>query len=240
VQLVVAPAAGPAVARALERGIVPQLRSAGVKVRTVEVHPLPAGDAEGLVGFYTVVGWVVAGYLGATFLGIVFGTQPGRRHTLWRLAGIAIIGLIVGLGGAALAAAIGGFGAVFAIGLIGALTIAAVGAVTVALQSALGIVGTGVAILIFVVLGNPASGGPFPDVLLPSLWRVVGELIPTGAATTAVRNLAYFPDASIGGSLIVLFAWLAAGVAVALGLGKRRGPLTEQEAQGVAAGAAAP
>lgn len=240
VDLVVAPAAGPAVASALEQGIVPQLEQAGVKVRTVIVHPLPAGDARGLVGFYTAVGWVVAGYLGATFLGIIFGTQPGRRHTVWRLGGVAVLGLIVGFGGAALAGAIGDFGAVGEIGLIGALTIASVGAVTVALQSALGIVGTGVAILIFVVLGNPASGGPFPAVLLPGLWRVVGELIPTGAATTAIRNLAYFPDAPIAGPLIVLLVWLAAGAAVALGLGQRRGPLTDEEARGMAAGVAAP
>jgi hypothetical protein len=240
VDLVVAPAAGPAVASALEQSLVPQLERAGAKVRTVEVHTLPAGDARGLVGFYTAVGWVVAGYLGAAFLGIIFGTRPGRLHTVWRLGGIAVLGLIAGFGGAVLAAAIGDFEAAFSIGLIGALTIVSVGAVTVALQSAFGIVGTGVAILIFVVLGNPASGGPFPGVLLPGLWRVVGELIPTGAATTAIRNLAYFPDASIAGPLIVLLAWLAAGAGVALGLGQRRGPLTTEEAQGTAAGVVPP
>jgi hypothetical protein len=238
IDLVTAPAAGPAVATALQQGITPRLRQAGVKVRQVEVHRLPAGDARGLVGFYLAVGWVVAGYLGATFLGITFGTQPGRRHTMWRLGGIAVLGLIVGLGGAAIAAEIGDFGSPFAIGLVGALTIACVGAVTVALQSVLGLIGTGIAILIFVVLGNPSSGGPFPGELLPGLWRVVGELIPTGAATTAVRNLAYFPDASIAGPLIVLGAWLVAGVVVALGLGRRRGPLTEEEAQAAMAGAA--
>lgn len=240
VDLVTAPAAGPAVATALEQSLAPQLERAGVKVRQVEVHKLPAADGRGLVGFYTAVGWVVAGYLGATFLGIIFGTQPGRQHTMWRLGGIGVLGLIVGFAGAAIAAAIGDFGAVFAIGAIGALTIASVGAVTVALQSALGIAGTGIAILIFVVLGNPSSGGPFPGPLLPGLWRVVGELIPTGAATTAIRNLAYFPDASIAGPVIVLLAWLAGGVAVSLGFGHRRGPLTDAEAQVAAGGAIVP
>jgi hypothetical protein len=240
VDLVTAPAAGPAVATALQQGLTPRLQQAGIKVRQVEVHKLPEADGRGLVGFYTAVGWVVAGYLGATFLGIIFGTQPGRRHTLWRLGGIGVLGLIVGFAGAAIAAAIGDFGAVFAIGAIGALTIASVGAVTVALQSALGIAGTGLAILLFVVLGNPSSGGPFPGPLLPGLWRVVGELIPTGAATTAIRDLAYFPDASILGPLLVLLAWLVGGIAVSLGFGHRRGPLTDAEAQASAAGAIVP
>lgn len=239
--LVVAPAAGPAAAEALKAVLPPQLRRAGFPVAVRTVHPLPAADSRGLVGFYTVVGWVVGGYLGATFLGLIFGTQPGRRHTVWRLGALAILALLVGFAGAAVAAAIGDWdGSLLSLGLVGALTVAAVGAVTVALQSVLGLVGTGLAILIFVVLGNPASGGPYSAELLPGLWRAIGQLIPTGAATTALRDIAYFPAASVLGPVLTIAAWLAAGVAVALALGQRRGPLTEDEAAGSAGAAAAP
>jgi hypothetical protein len=143
------------------------------------VHPLPAADSRGLVGFYTAVGWIVAGYLGATFLGIIFGPQPARRHTVRRLGALAALAPLVGFAGAALAVAIGDFGgSLLVLGLVGALTVAAVGTVTVTLQSVLGVIGTGVAILVFVVLGNPSSGGPFPFELLPQPWRAVGPLNP--------------------------------------------------------------
>ncbi len=239
--LVVAPAAGPAVAEALKAKLVPELRRSGATVAVRTVHPLPDADSRGLVGFYTVVGWIVGGYLGATFLGLIFGTQPGRRHTVWRLGALGILALITGFAGAAVANGIGDWNAsLFSLGLVGALTVAAVGAVTVALQSVLGLIGTGLAILIFVVLGNPASGGPFSAELLPGLWRAIGQLIPTGAATTALRNLAYFPDASVTGAVLVIAIWLVAGVVVALALGQRRGPLTEDEAAASMGAATAP
>lgn len=239
--LVTAPAASPSVAAVLTERLAPELRRAGGSVTEREVHPLPAADARGLVGFYTAVGWVVAGYLGATFFGLIFGTRPGRLRTAWRLAALAALALLTGFAGAALAAAIGDFGgSVLLLGVVGALTVAAVGAVTVALQSVFGVVGTGVAILIFVIVGNPSAGGPFPAELLPGFWRAVGPLIPTGAATTAIRDVAYFPDASIAGPLLVLLVWLAAGAVVALLLGGRRGGGSETEAEAAFAAAAAP
>jgi hypothetical protein len=225
VDLLVAPAAGPAVQTALQEGLQPQLSGAGADVAVRTVHPLPEADARGLVGFYTAVGWIVAGYLGATFLGIVFGTRPSVRRTTWRIGGLLALALLVGLGGAALAAWIGDMGDWPLIGLVGFLTVAAAGTVTSGLQAALGILGTGVAILLFVVIGNPSSGGPFPAELLPDPWRTVGPYIPTGAATTAIRDVAYFPDAPLGAPLLVLGVWLAVGVVLALALARgRRGP----------------
>lgn len=239
--VVVAPAAGPAVAEALRAGLVSQLRRTGAPVRVREVHRLPSADSRGLVGFYTAVGWIVGAYLGASFLGLIFGEQPGRRHTVWRLGALAILALLVGFSGAALAHAIGDFGgSVALLGLVGALTVMAVGAVTLALMSALGLIGIGVSILIFVVLGNPSSGGPFATELLPGLWRDTGPLIPTGAVTTAIRDIAYFPDASIAGPVLVILAWLVVGVVAALAIGGRRGPLTEDEAAASMGAAAAP
>ena len=77
----------------------------------------------------------------------------------------------------------------------------------------------------FVVLGNPSSGGPFPPELLPEPWQSVGPYIPTGAATSAIRDIAYFPDAPLGTPFIVLGAWILVGVVAALLLSRgRHGP----------------
>jgi len=145
------------------------------------------------------------------------------------MGGLVALSAIVGFGGAALAAWIGDIGNVGLIGLIGMLTVAAAGIVTTALQAAFGIIGTGIAILVFVVLGNPSSGGPFPPELLPEPWQSVGPYIPTGAATSAIRDIAYFPDASLGEAFIVLGAWILAGAVAALLLSRGRHSPGERE-----------
>lgn len=239
VQLVVAPAASAAIADFLSSQVAGDLRAQGLTVKIRTVHPLPDTDTRGLVGFYTVVGWAIAGYLGATLFGLVFGTSPSRRRTAWRLGALVVLGFVVGLSGSAVSSGIAGFDHGFwKIAAFGLLTVLATGSVTVALQAFLGILGTGVAILLFVVFGNPAAGGPYAAELLPGLWRVAGQLIPTGASTTAVRDAAYFPDASVLGPLLVMLAWIAAGFAVALSRGGRGSGMSEEETKASLAGVA--
>ena len=235
--VVVAPAASAAIADFLSAQFAAELRQSVRPVHVRTVHPLPDSDTRGLVGFYTVIGWAIAGYLGATLFGLTFGTSPDRRRTAWRLGALVVLGLIVGLGGAAIATAIAGYDHGFAlIALTGLLTVLAIGAVTVALQSLLGILGTGVAILLFVVFGNPAAGGPYAGELLPGIWRLGGQLIPTGAATTAVRDAAYFPAAPLTVPLLVIVAWIVVGAAAALVFGGRGRGLSEGEAKASLAG----
>lgn len=221
--LTVAPAAGPAVAQFLAEGLAPKLRQQGAKVRVAEVHPLPPDDTRGLVGFYTVVGWIVTGYLAATFLAVTFGPHPDHAMAWWRLAGLALLAIVVGFAGAALSKSIGGFGgSVFTMGVVGTLACFAAGAFTLGMQSAFGVVGTAIPVLLFVVLGNPASGGPFSLELLPGFWSALGPLLPTGAATSAMRDIAYFPEASVGSQFLVLVVWALIGAVLALTLGLRR------------------
>jgi hypothetical protein len=69
---------------------------------------------------------------------------------------------------------------------IGALTIFAGGAATAGIQAAAGPAGTGLVILVFVILGNSASGGPFARPLLPGLWRPIGGVRRRGRAPTSL------------------------------------------------------
>jgi hypothetical protein len=75
--------------------------------------------------------------------------------------------------------------------------------------------GTGVAILIFVVLGNPASSGPVATRLLPGFWRAIGPYLPSGAGTDLVRNIAYFGGNATTRPLLALFVWLVAALGLA-------------------------
>jgi hypothetical protein len=166
-----------------------------------------------------VVGWVVGGYLTASILGVAGGSRPANIHrTVIRLGALALYAVVSGLAGALIAGPL--FGALsghfLALAAIGALVVAAAAAATVALQILFGIVGIGLAILLFVVLGNPSAGGPYPAPLLPAFWRVIGPLLPPGAGVTAVRNTVYFSGHAIGGALLVLACYAAAGALVSV------------------------
>jgi hypothetical protein len=212
--LTTAPAASFAVAQFLEGQLLPQLAAAG-SVSTAVVHPLPSGDSRGNVLYFLVVGWVFAGYFGAILLALSGPSRPGAAEVRRRIVSLLLVALVAAPGGMAIAAAFAGWSdGLLPVALIGFLTVAAVGVATIALQALLGTIGVGLAILLFVCLGNPSAGGTVPPELLPGFWRFFGEVLPNGAAVTAVRNAVYFPEASLATPLVVLVAWSLVGAAL--------------------------
>jgi hypothetical protein len=98
-----------------------------------------------------------------------------------------------------------------------------------ALQCWFDVVGIGLAVLLFVVLGNPSAGGVYPPPLLPPFWRAIGSWLPNGAGTSAARSIAYFDATNLTGPLLVLSAWAVlgfAGVLVAVLIKPRGGRAT--------------
>ncbi|MFE3590678.1 DUF3533 domain-containing protein [Streptomyces niveus] len=196
-----------------------------------DVAPASGSDAEGLSSFYLVVGWCVGGYLCAAILAISAGSRPanGRRAVI-RLVVTALYAVLSGLLGAVIAGPILGAlpGSVAGLWGLGALTVFAVGAATLALQAVFGIVGIGLAILLIVVAGNPSAGGAFPLPLLPDFWRSIGPALPPGAGTWVARSIAYFHGNAVTGPLLVLSAWAVVGTALTLAMavlrGRGRGP----------------
>jgi hypothetical protein len=126
---------------------------------------------------------------------------------------------------------------VVALSAVAALTIFASGAATAGIQAALGPGGTGLVILVFVILGNAASGGPFARPLLPSVWRTLGGLLPPGAAVDLARSALFFDGARVTGPILVLIGWAILGTVLALALGGRITDPVDTEAE-AAAGAA--
>ena len=76
-------------------------------------------------------------------------------------------------------------------------------------------------ILVFVILGNAASGGPFARPLLPGLWRTIGGVLPPGASVDLARSALFFDGARIAGPILVLVGWAAFGTALVIALGGR-------------------
>ncbi|MFV2179409.1 hypothetical protein ACFHW2_37375 [Actinomadura sp. LOL_016] len=135
-----------------------------------------------------------------------------------RLCALAAYAVASGAGGAWIAGPLLGAldGHFLQLWVIGALTVFAAAAFTAALQVLLGLVGIGVAILLFVVLGNPSAGGAYSLSLLPEFWRVIGDRLPTGAATTLIRDTVYFTGHGTARAWWVLAGYAAAGIVIAL------------------------
>ncbi|TQF03460.1 DUF3533 domain-containing protein [Kitasatospora acidiphila] len=217
--LLVANARGPAAATAAQQIVTALDQGQGRTVRVEDVVPLAPGDGKGLSSFYLVVGWCVGGYLVASILGISAGARPAnRRRALIRTCVLALYSIAAGLGGAVITGPVLDAlpGSVAGLWGVGSLVVFAVGAFTMALQCLFGIVGIGLAVLIFVVLGNPSAGGVYPPPLLPPFWRAIGAWLPNGAGTDATRSVAYFGATNLTVPLLVLAAWAVAGLAVTL------------------------
>ncbi|NEA55826.1 DUF3533 domain-containing protein [Streptomyces sp. SID13666] len=217
--LLVASAGGPSVSQTAAQIAQSVEKTQHRQVTVTDIKAPNKEDGRGLSSFYLVIGWVVGGYLTASILGVAGGARPVNRHrTAIRLGTLALFSVVSGLGGAIIvdpvfSALTGHFVALWA---IGALVVFAAAAVTTALQTLFGIIGIGLSILLFVVMGNPSAGGVYPASLLPRFWSAIGQSLPPGAGTTAVRNTVYFGGSATAGPLWVLAAYAVAGVVVAM------------------------
>src|SRR5205814_10556490 len=163
--------------------------------------------------FYLVVGWLLGGYLAATALAVIVGTVPrGVARLAMRLGAFALFAVLLGLAGALIVGPAyhiwsGHFVRLWA---AGTLVVFAAAALTAALESWIGLAGTGLAMLLLFIVGNPGSGGVYPPEFLPGLFRDLHRWIPTGQATELVRAIEYFGGQAIGRPATGLAAWAAA------------------------------
>jgi hypothetical protein len=237
-RLFVASAANRATAVALEATFNRVAAAQGLPaVRVVDVKPLPAKDPNGTAAFYSMIAWVFGGYIAATLIGLI--GSPRSRSTqragarLGALAGYSVLAGILSV--LLLRVCFDVFaGHVVALSAIAILTIFASGAATAGIQAALGPAGTGLVILAFVILGNPASGGPFARPLLPGFWSTLGGVLPPGASVDLARSALFFDGARITGPILVLVGWAALGTLLALVLGGRITDPVDAEASAAA------
>ncbi|MCV7219018.1 DUF3533 domain-containing protein [Mycobacterium crocinum] len=218
-RLLVASGGGTAVSGALEQIFTKVTAAQQRTVAVDDVIPLFSGDGRGLSGFYLVVGWVVGGYLFASMLGIAKGSRPATfPRSVWRLGATVPYALASGFGGAVVAEPVlhamnGHFWSIAGIGTLVTLTAATV---TIALQILFGVIGIGLTVVIFVILGNPSAGGAYQPSVLPPFWRTISPWLPNGAGTDAIRRIVYFDAHGITQSIVVLVCWVVGGVVVSL------------------------
>lgn len=73
------------------------------------------------------------------------------------------------------------------------------------------------------LLGVSSAGGAVSYQFEPGFFGAVSQLLPPGAALTAIRNVEYFDWSATPGPVVVLGVWAVGGLAFGL-LGELYGP----------------
>jgi hypothetical protein len=211
-RLLVARAGGSAPAQLLTTTFSAVAATTGRRLEVVDAVPPLRDDSLALSPFFTI--------LCVLFPSLATGAASAhlfRRHpTTWRIAVPAGAAVAIGLAAAAVADGVTGFGDYLAIAGIVALFSLAISAPTAALgRIRLPLIG--LAVLTFLVLGIPVSGGPSAlGAFGPGFLRALDSVLPLGVAADALRNTLYFHGHDTAGHLWILGAWAAAGITVLL------------------------
>jgi hypothetical protein len=212
--LLVAGAASPPVAVLLQRTFTGVASRSGRALTVENLVPPPSSDSSGATSFSVVLSLILAGLAGTS---LVY-TFTRHRSEAARL----IVTLAVGVGAGLITALVtnvlvGAYpGHFFVVWGVATLFVLAISLPIAAFQVIFGIGGTAIGWILFLVIGNPASGGSSAPQLLPGFWRTLSQILPPGAAVTSLRDVVYFNGHGASHALIVLavYAMLGAGVAM--------------------------
>jgi hypothetical protein len=212
--LLVATAASPPVAVLLQRTFAREAGRSGRALTVEDLVPLPSSDSSGATSFSVVLSLILAGLAGTS---LVYAFTRHRSEA-------ARVGVTLALGvGAGLITAlvtnvvVGAFPNHFlAVWGVATLFVLAIGLPIAAFQVIFGIAGTAIGWILFLVIGNPASGGSSAPELLPGFWRTLSQILPPGAAVTSLRDAVYFNAHGSSHALIVLAAYAVLGAGVAM------------------------
>ena len=212
--LLVASAASPPVAVLLQRTFSGVASRSGRALAVHDLVPLPSSDSSGATSFSAILSLILAGLVGAS---LVY-TFTQNRPEAARVAVTVAIGVGAGLVTALVTNVLVGAypGHFFAVWGVATLFVFAISLPIAAFQVIFGIAGTAIGWILFLVIGNPASGGSSAPELLPGFWRTLSQLLPPGAGVTSLRDVVYFNGHGSSHALIVLAGWAVLGGAVAM------------------------
>ena len=175
--------------------------------------PLPPSDSTGATSFSVVLSLILAGLVGASLVYAYTMNRQAVRVGVTMALGVGA-GLVTALVTNVLIEAYPGH--FFAVWGVATLVVFAIALPIAAFQAIFGIAGTGIGWILFLVIGNPASGGSSPPELLPGFWRTLSQLLPPGAGVTSLRDVVYFTGHRSSHALIVLAVYAVLGGAVAM------------------------
>jgi hypothetical protein len=208
-RLLMAQADGTAVAQTVSTAFDAIAARSGQALTVTDVVPPLPRDSMALSPFFVVLGVLFPGLAAGVVSALLF--RRGRAARC--VAALAVAAVGVGAAGAGIADGIAGLGHYLPLAGIITLFALAVAIPTAALARIRPPLAAA-ALLVFVVLGIPASGGPSGLApFVPGFIRVLHPALPLGLATSAVRGAVYFGGYGVAGPLWTLATWALAGLA---------------------------
>jgi hypothetical protein len=217
-----AAAAMQAAIQAALHGQAPQLPSSGastpitiptVTVKVTDIAPFADTDPRGAGLTAAMFPMILGGMIGGIGLTTLVKGGGGRRVVgvlvYAAAAGLVLAGILQGMFGALQgsywvnAAALG-------------LAIAAIASTITGLAGLIGPIGATIGAVFTMFVANPISAAAVPVEFIASPWGAIGQWLPPGAAATLIRNLSYFPDASVTTQWLLLSIWTIIGLGLTL------------------------
>jgi hypothetical protein len=182
---------------------------------------LRSGDPRGFSLQQVVLGTIIAGFLSGVLMAqLALGEPLWQRGLAWAAFAV-VFGVLVALViGPVLEILTGHFVAIALWLGASALVISLVVTTSARLTGQFGIP---LAMLVFLILGNPSAGASAPTEYLPWLYRTVGPYLPPNAAAQGLLAGTYFRHAAILRPVLVLAVWGLAAVVVVVLLDRTRG-----------------
>lgn len=181
------------------------------QLKVDDVAPTANKDLLGSTLVYFGIAWSVPGYILATTL--LRAVTFSRRRKLLTIAGAAalfsVVGNLIGAGLGYIPAA----PSAMAISFLLTMAVAVSSGLAPFARRFFPAVGMG----LFIVLSIPTSGGVAPASMLPTFFQHVHAVMPLVNAVDALRGVLYFDGAGVLKPVLMLCAWITAGVAL-LGL----------------------
>lgn len=212
----------------LLKGIGAGLEATGQHVTYEDLAPMTNEDPTGVTITSLALPLAFGGNVSAVLLITLLRKSPWLR-----MLGAALMSLASGLAITALLqfgfhTIDGGFWMT-----TGALTlgIAAISLTVIGAKDLLGYPGLGLGGFLILFISNPLSGIATGPQWLPAPWGEIGQLMPIGAAGTAMRSAVFFNGAGAGQAVIVLTCWALAGLVMSA-LGARLTARRERTAVG--------
>jgi hypothetical protein len=212
--LLVASAASPPVAVLLQRTFGAAASRSGRALAVHDLVPLPASDSSGATSYSAILSLIIAGLAGTTLIYTFSRHRPEKVRVLATVALGVGAGLITALITNVIVGAFSDH--FFQVWGVATLFVLAISLPIAAFQVIFGIPGTAIGAFLFLVIGNPASGGSSAPELLPGFWRTLSQILPPGAAVTSMRDVVYFHGHGSFHALVVLAIYAVLGGVAAM------------------------
>ncbi|MFF3868342.1 ABC transporter permease [Micromonospora sp. NPDC001898] len=208
-------AAGASQATTVQQMLAPVAVGQNWTIATENVVPLPEGDGSGTAVLFAAMGMMLAGYVPLSLLLMAVPHLLSLRRFLPLLAGwsaltSSIIWLILG----PIVGAVDGHYLQF-LG-VGMLATGAVGLGQLLLSKLMGPLAVLIGMLLYVVLGMPASNLALSVDVMPGFFSFLHGVLPLPAAGETLRAILYFDGRGAGGHLLALALWAAVALLLCL------------------------